>query len=249
MSGIQVDIHAKHFPATTGAGLRKVLNALRFSAERGEFLAIVGPSGCGKTTLLNLIAGLDLAYEGNVELPAASGKDISAIGYVFQNPRLLPWRTVLENIHLVLEHPGKKAAIVETLLEEAGLLEFQDAYPGKLSLGQCRRAAIVRAFAPEPNLLLMDEPFVSLDATTAERLRQLLLRIWQARPTTVLFVTHDLGEAIALADRILVLSDIPATVVADVSVTIPREKRMDAALIDEFRRRIPESRATGPSNS
>jgi ABC-type nitrate/sulfonate/bicarbonate transport system ATPase subunit len=249
MSGIRVDVHAKHFPDTTGTGLRKVLDALHFAAEKGEFLAIVGPSGCGKTTLLNLIAGLDLAYEGNVELPVASGKDMPAIGYVFQNPRLLPWRTVLENIRLVLEHPGKKAPLVEALLEEAGLSEFEDAYPGKLSLGQCRRAAIVRAFATEPDLLLMDEPFVSLDATTAGRLRQLLLRIWQARPTTVLFVTHDLDEAIALADRILVLSDVPATVVADVPVTIPREKRMDAAAIDEFRRRLPESEVSGPSDS
>ena len=103
--------------------------------------------------------------------------------------------------------------------------------------------------AAKPDLLLMDEPFVSLDAPTAQRLRQLLLRIWQARPTTVLFVTHDLDEAIALADRILVLSDIPATVVADMPVTIPREKRMDAAVIDEFRRRLPESKTICPSDS
>lgn len=245
MSGIRVDVRTKFFPDAAGEGLRKVLDGLRFTAEKGEFLAIVGPSGCGKTTLLNLIAGLDSAYEGDIEFPVAQGKEAPAIGYVFQNPRLLPWRTVLENVCLVLEHPRKKAALVEALLEEAGLSEFRHAHPEKLSLGQCRRAAIVRAFAPEPDVLLMDEPFVSLDVPTADRLRQLLLRIWDARPTTVLFVTHDLSEAVTLADRILILSDIPATVVADVPVTIPREKRMDTVAVDEFRRHLPQSKAIG----
>ena len=222
--------------------MRPVLGELKFTAEKGEFVAILGPSGCGKTTLLNLIAGLDGAYEGEIAFDGTTGgvaPDIGPdIGYVFQNPRLLPWRTVFENLCLVLNEPDDAMGLVEKLLADAGLTEFRDAYPEKLSLGQRRRAAIVRAFAVKPDLLLMDEPFVSLDRPTAERLRALLLEIWRARPTTVLFVTHDLDEAIALADRVLVLSESPARIVADVPIAVPRQERMTPAMLEEFRKRL-----------
>jgi len=237
MSGMRVDLHKKYFPDMSGEGRRQVLGQICFSVEKGEFLAIVGPSGCGKTTLLNLIAGLDADYEGDIALEGVAEKALPNIGYIFQTPRLLPWRTVFENICLALKTPALKEGFVEKLLAEAGLTEFRDAYPEKLSLGQRRRAAIVRAFAIVPDLLLMDEPFVSLDRPTAERLRRLLLDIWGARPTTVLFVTHDLDEAIALADRVLVLSDGPATLLADVPIAVPREART-VEVLAEFRQRL-----------
>ncbi len=238
MSGIRVSLRGKSFPDASGNGTRQVLGELGFVAERGEFVAILGPSGCGKTTLLNLIAGLDAAYEGEIALDAAAGNAAPDIGYVFQNPRLLPWRTVFENVCLVLNAPAGATALVEKFLAEAGLTEFRDAYPEKLSLGQRRRVAIVRAFAIAPDLLLMDEPFVSLDGPTAERLRAMLLEIWNACPTTVLFVTHDLDEAIALADRVLVLSESPASIVADVPIAVPRQERMAPAVLEEFRKRL-----------
>lgn len=243
MSGVRIDLRGKRFPDVAGKGLRQILGNLCFHAESGEFIAIIGPSGCGKTTLLNLIAGLDASYEGDITLAAVPGKPAPDIGYIFQNPRLLPWRTVFENVCLVMKNPAlggaaEKKALVEKLLAEAGLMEFRDAYPEKLSLGQQRRAAIVRAFAIEPDLLLMDEPFVSLDAQTAERLRSLLLDIWRARPTTVLFVTHDLDEAIALADRVLVLSDSPAELVADVPISLARDERKDPAVLEALRNQL-----------
>ncbi len=237
MSEVRVDLHKKYFPDMSGEGCRQALDQICFSVEKGEFLAIVGPSGCGKTTLLNLIAGLDMDCEGDIALEGAAEKALPNIGYVFQTPRLLPWRTVFENVCLALKAPVLKKGFVEKLLAEAGLTEFRDAYPEKLSLGQRRRAAIVRAFAVTPDLLLMDEPFVSLDRPTAERLRRLLLDVWGARPTTVLFVTHDLDEAITLADRVLVLSDGPATLLADVSIAVPREERT-AEVLAEFRQRL-----------
>lgn len=245
MSGVDVAVRTKRFPDPDGKGMREILGGLRFAAGEGEFLAILGPSGCGKTTLLNLIAGLDPAYEGSVRFSTASGRASPVIGYVFQSPRLLPWRTARENVALALERPEAKADLIDSLLESAGLTAFQDAYPEKLSLGQCRRAAIVRAFAVEPDLLLMDEPFVSLDAPTAGRLRRLLLEIWGARPTAVLFVTHDTDEAIALADRVLVLSGSPAAVLADVAITAPRSERADPAVLATFRNLLLEARNAG----
>ena len=195
-----------------------------------EFVCLVGSSGCGKTTLLNCLAGLDTQFSGriSVEPKHASPK----IGYVFQNPRLLPWRTVRENIELVLPD-----ADVDTLLEFMQLKKVEHEYPERLSLGMNRRVAIIRAFAVNPDLLLLDEPFVSLDPPTARDVRTLLLQLWQQRPHTVLFVTHDLREAIALADRLIFLKANPMTVLRDIQVSIPREQR-DETAIEAFRRQL-----------
>lgn len=197
-----------------------------------EFVCLVGSSGCGKTTLLNCLAGLDKQFSGqiSVEPKHTSPK----IGYVFQNPRLLPWRTVRENIELVLPDVN---ADVDALLEFMQLTKCQHEYPERLSLGMNRRVAIIRAFAVNPDLLLMDEPFVSLDPPTARDVRTLLLQLWQQRPHTVLFVTHDLREAIALADRLIFLKANPMTVLRDVSVSIPRNQR-DENAIEDFRRQL-----------
>jgi sulfonate transport system ATP-binding protein len=232
--GISVDICEKRYPGQAGARPVTALRSLRASVAPSEFCVITGPSGCGKTTLLNIIAGLDREFAGAVNfepLPAPR------IGYVFQNPRLLPWRTVRENIALVLPNQGGSAEL-DTLLAEIGLAEAADVYPTRLSGGMARRAALARAFAIAPDLLLMDEPFLSLDAAAADRLRSLLLRLVSSRPATVLFVTHDLAEAVALADRVLVLSQAPGRVVAEMPITLPRTERRDPDMLAALRAKL-----------
>ncbi|HKV00201.1 MAG TPA: ABC transporter ATP-binding protein [Vineibacter sp.] len=237
MTALAIDIREKRYPAVGRAGANLALQALRFEVARGELVCIVGPSGCGKTTLLNIIAGLDHAYSGQVTLPPASdGRP--PIGYVFQNARLLPWRTVLENIELALPQGAGHRQRVLDLLAATGLGDVAHVYPERLSVGMGRRVALARAFAIDPQLLLLDEPFVSLDEPTADRLRQLLIEIWQRQPTTVLFVTHDLREAILLADRIILLSPPPARVAASIPIPVPRDARGSDTTVDTVRRQI-----------
>ena len=211
-----------------------MLGELAFSLANGEVAALVGPSGCGKTTLLRIIAGLDSDFEGSVALPAHG-----RLGMVFQEPRLLPWRTVEQNVRLAA--PQATDAALGTLFQALGLAAHRDHYPGELSLGLARRVALARAFAVEPDLLLLDEPFVSLDDALAARLRDELADLVNRRPVTTLLVTHDVEEAIGLADRLLLLSLSPARVVADVPVTRPRTPRTPqelAAMREEIAKRI-----------
>ena len=231
--GIAVDIREKQYRDPARGKPVTALRDLRARVRPSEFCVITGPSGCGKTTLLNMIAGLDRDFAGTLsfEPPNSSPR----IGYVFQSPRLLPWRTVRENVALALSRDYDKAAL-DDLLGEIGLADAADVYPARLSGGMARRAALARAFAITPDLLLMDEPFLSLDAAAAERLRSLLLRLVSTRPATVLFVTHDLTEAVELADRVLVLSAAPGRVVAEMPITAPREGRHLAGLRTELMR-------------
>ena len=226
---LEVAVREKAFAGPDGAP-RIVLRDVDFRMRLDEFVAIVGPSGAGKTTLLKIIAGLDTAFAGAVRFTGTAGA-APPIGFVFQEPRLLPWRSVFENIALVLPRHADRSAVTR-LLGEVGLADFADALPPRLSLGMARRVALARALAVAPDLLLMDEPFVSLDRPTAERLRVLLLTLWRARPCGVLFVTHDLREAVALADRILLFSAAPGRLVADVAVPLPRDRRADPAAVD-----------------
>ena len=198
-------------------------------------MAIMGESGCGKTTLLNIIANLDTDYKG--EIRVGQQQSHPKIGYIFQNPRLLPWRTVRENIELVLGS-DQSPTVIDPLLEVMQLTQSQHVYPERLSLGMSRRVSIIRAFAVDPEILLMDEPFVSLDAPTARQVRELLLKLWQERPHTVLFVTHDLREAIALADRLIFLSAAPMTVISEITVPVPRTERNDEKAIEAFRQQL-----------
>ncbi len=199
-----------------------------------EVVALVGPSGCGKTTMLNIAAGLDRAFDGRVERrPRADGRE-STLGYVFQDPRLLPWRTVRENIALALPKAERHSDRIDALLDIMELTGRGDRFPQQLSLGMARRVALARAFVVDPDLLLMDEAFVSLDEPTAQRLRTLLVTMLERRPTAVLFVTHNLREALGLADRLLVLSPSPGRVVAEVPVPLPRAKR-DTAVVEALR--------------
>jgi len=235
MSDIQINIINKTYPAIEQAESLTAIANLNLTLKSGEFICLVGPSGCGKTTLLNIIADLDNDYQGSIGLSQKSSRP--KIGYIFQNPRLLPWRTVRENIELVVEE-SLSANIIDNLLEVMQLTPSQHVYPERLSLGMSRRVAITRAFAVDPDLLLMDEPFVSLDAPTARQIRALLLSLWQQRPHTVLFVTHDLREAIALADRLIFLSSSPMSVISEINVPIPRAERHDETAIETFRQQL-----------
>jgi NitT/TauT family transport system ATP-binding protein len=211
---LDVGIKQKSYLAASGGRLQ-VLGELAFSLRCGEVAALVGPSGCGKTTLLRIIAGLDHDFEGEVTLPAHG-----TLGMVFQEPRLLPWRTVEQNVRLAA--PAVTNANLDALFGTLGLAAHRDHYPGELSLGLARRVALARAFAVEPDLLLLDEPFVSLDDALALRLREELAALVTSRHVTTLLVTHDVDEAIALADRLLFLSASPARVLAEVPVARPR---------------------------
>jgi len=238
VSELRVDIRLKRFPAVGQAPTVTAIERLQFAVRGGEFVCLLGPSGCGKTTSLNIIAGLDRDFEGAVTLPHAAERPQPVIGYVFQTPRLLPWRTVEENIALVLDPAQARSGIVDELLKATGLAEFRRTYPERLSVGMARRVALVRAFAVSPDLLLMDEPFVSLDEPTAERLRALLLEVWQARPTTVVFVTHDTREAVRLADRVIVLTPSPASVQSIITIDTLRRDRAAPEVAERIRRQI-----------
>jgi ABC-type nitrate/sulfonate/bicarbonate transport system ATPase subunit len=214
---LELRIAMKAYVAASGARL-EVLRDLAFSLQRGEVAAFVGPSGCGKTTMLRIIAGLDCEYTGTVRLAAGA-----KLGVVFQEPRLLAWRTVEDNVRLVAPHADDAALGV--LFAALDLTAHRSHYPGELSLGLARRVALARAFAVEPDLLLLDEPFVSLDAALAERLREELAALVDQRPVTAILVTHNVTEAIQLADRIFFLSTRPARIVAKIAVDKPRGAR------------------------
>jgi len=214
---LEVSIRRKAFSTTAGARL-EVLHDVSVALRRGEVGALVGPSGCGKTTMLRIIAGLDHDYDGEVRRPPTG-----RLGMVFQEPRLLPWRTVEENVRLIA--PQVQAAELATLLDVLELGAHRTHYPRELSLGLARRVALARAFAVNPELLLLDEPFVSLDDALAARLREELSTLVDRRAVTTLLVTHDIDEAVRLADRVFVLSPRPARVLADVAVAPPRGAR------------------------
>jgi NitT/TauT family transport system ATP-binding protein len=237
MNELAVDIARKRFPASGRSPALTALEDVHFTVSRGRLACLLGPSGCGKTTLLNIVAGLDRDYDGQVMLPRTSPEVAPVLGYVFQTPRLLPWRTVEENIGLVLR-PDAERGVIDDLLALTDLDAFRHAYPERLSVGMSRRAALARAFAVEPDLLLMDEPFVSLDEPTAQRLRRTLLDLWRRRPTTILFVTHDTREALQLADRLIRLTPSPGRIEAVNDIDLSRDERGDPTTIEQLRRRL-----------
>jgi NitT/TauT family transport system ATP-binding protein len=202
----------------TDHGELPVLGNIELTLGTREIVALVGPSGCGKTTLLRIVGGLDSDFQGTLDWRDAA---MPRIGTVFQEPRLLPWRTVRQN--LLLAQRTENPDLADDLLHRLDLAPFSGAFPATLSLGMARRVAIARAFAIAPELVLMDEPFVSLDPAMAASSRALLLNAWRARPTAALLVTHDRAEAALLADRILLLDQRPTQVLEE--MIIPRESR------------------------
>jgi NitT/TauT family transport system ATP-binding protein len=229
---LEINIRAKRF-----ANGHLALQDLRFSARPGEFVAIVGPSGAGKSTLLKIISGLDTQFEGSLQLPTAA-----RLGFMFQEPRLMPWLTVQQNLALV--DKAASGVRLTQALASVGLQDCAALFPAQLSGGMQRRVALLRAFLIAPQLLLMDEPFQSLDAPTADQLRSHLLELWQGSQPTVLFVTHQLNEALALADRVLFLSSGPSHVALDLPVTLARPRTADApavqALGQQLLQRYPD---------
>jgi len=206
-----------------------ILQDLKFSVKSGEFIAIIGPSGCGKSTLLNMLCGLE---DSSKQILLCNGKAIKGneshkLGYIFQQPRLMPWLTVQENLQLVLPEPKHETQHeqIDDLLSQVGLSGKGDYFPKQLSGGMQRRVAIARAFAVNPELLLLDEPFNSLDAPTASKLRLLLIKLSKNRGSTVIFVTHDLSEAVYLADRIIFLSNTPTSIIHQVKVDLPKPRQ------------------------
>jgi len=215
------------------------LEGMSLTVAEGEFLVVVGPSGCGKSTLLRLLAGLLRPIAGEI---CFRGQPLIAprreIGFVFQRANLMPWRTVLQNITLPLEigHLSKPeiAERARGMIALVGLEGFADAYPRQLSGGMQQRVALARALIHEPSILLLDEPFGSLDALTRERMNAELLRIWSAHQRTVVMVTHSISEAVFLADRVLVMSVRPGHVRAEFPVALPRPRPIALTSEPEF---------------
>ncbi|HLW49073.1 MAG TPA: ABC transporter ATP-binding protein [bacterium] len=225
---LRVDGLGVAFPRT-GAGPLTVLDRVSFEVQQGQFVALVGPSGCGKTTVLRCMSGLQALSAGRI---AIGGRPIAGVdrrvAMVFQSDSLFPWRTVTGNVAFGLEvrryAAARAAAIVQDLVELVGLAGFERAYPHQLSGGMRQRVNLARALAVDPEVLLMDEPFSSLDMLTRESMQLELQRIWLQRKKTVLFVTHQIEEAVFLADRVLLMSRRPGTVRADVAVPFARPR-------------------------
>ncbi len=208
-----------------------VLGDLELRLEAGEFTALLGPSGSGKTTILRLLAGLDQQFDGDV---TARGEG-TRLGYLFQEARLMPWLTALENVAIVVGGDRDRAA--ETL-DAVALSDAQDQYPHQLSGGMQRRVALARAMAYRPEVLLLDEPFVSLDRPSAQQLQALLIDYWERERPTIVLVSHDLDEALSLADRMLFLGGRPARLVLDEAVGLPRPRDPSLREVSERRREL-----------
>ncbi|MEM7693269.1 MAG: ABC transporter ATP-binding protein [Pseudomonadota bacterium] len=233
-------------PAVVCEGLAKtwpsgldVVRPFDCTFEGGKTTALVGPSGCGKSTILRIIAGLETPSGGQVTIdgePPAATLRKADLSMAFQDPSLLPWRSVRGNIALALSLARRTMgrAAIDELIALVGLDGFGDARPAELSGGMRQRAAIARALATSPKLLLLDEPFGAVDELTRQQLSQDLPRLWEARGTTTILVTHSITEAVLLSDRVIVLSPRPAEVVADISVDLPRPRAPDDVRRPEF---------------
>jgi NitT/TauT family transport system ATP-binding protein len=228
-------IGVQHLSHRFASGLLAVDGA-SFDVAPGEFVVIVGPSGCGKTTILNIIAGLEPKQDGSVTVgggaPKAGRQDVA---YMFAQDALLPWRTVIDNVMFGVEvHAGRREPPPKVrdeareLIAMVGLGGFENAYPRQLSHGMRQRVALARTFLMPAPVLLMDEPFGALDAHTKLMLEQGLLRLWERDKRTVLFITHDLAEAIVLADKILVCTARPGSIKSEIRVELPRPREINA---------------------
>lgn len=231
-SPLDVHIARKAFISADGEE-SEILRDVVFALLPGTFTCLIGPSGCGKTTTLRILLELDRDFAGTITMPTRDARTVA----VFQEPRLLPWRTVEQNVRLAL--PSDVTPDLAPLFKTLGLQTMRDRYPSELSLGLERRVALARAFAAMPDILLLDEPFVSLDEHTANRLRELLVELWRRHSATVLMVTHNVREAVQLADRLLLMNGQPARIVGDIAVPMERSKRSGACLqkfLDELAR-------------
>jgi NitT/TauT family transport system ATP-binding protein len=217
----------------TARGRLPVIGGVSLQVDKAEFVALVGPSGCGKSTIVRAIAGLNAVESGTISV---DGKPVDGppehIGFMFQKDTLLPWQTVRENIEVGLDlanvTPSRKPQRLTDLLALLRLSEYRDAYPAQLSGGMRQRVSLGRMLAYEPAVMLMDEPFGALDFQTKAVMGRELLRIWEAERRSILFVTHDIEEAVALADRVLVFSPRPARIIAECRIELPRPRNLRA---------------------
>ena len=219
---LEVDITGKHFENAAGER-QEVLGRISFSLRAGEVGVFVGPSGCGKSTMLKILAGVDHDYQGRVARPHPA-----RLGMVFQEPRLLPWRSVEDNIRLVV--PDIDEAKLSELFAVLELSAHRSHFPGELSLGLARRVALARAFAVQPDFLILDEPLASLDDALAARLREEIAILVGGRSMITLLVTHNLDDAIRLGDRLFLLSARPARILAALPIALPRNERGEAEI-------------------
>jgi ABC-type nitrate/sulfonate/bicarbonate transport system ATPase subunit len=234
---------SKEYPAENGGAPVKVLDNFGFSCDRGAFIAIVGSNGCGKSTLLRIIAGLEGPDRGTILL---SGSPVTRrtrrLGMVFQEHALYPWRTTLENVELGLEFAGapraKRREAAMSYIRAFGLAGFEDKYPKELSGGMKQRVAIARTLITNPELVLMDEPFSSLDSLTRNAMQRFLLDVWTRRRETILFVTHNVDEAVFLGDKVLVLSQSPAQAVGLIDVDLPRPRDRTSPRHNAIRKQV-----------
>ncbi|MBM3950239.1 MAG: ABC transporter ATP-binding protein [Rhodospirillales bacterium] len=229
---------AKRFVTRAGADV-EALRELTLSIPRDQFVTVVGPSGCGKSTLMKLIGGITPPTQGEIRLDGQIlSRPSRKIGMVFQQPVLLPWRSVLDNVLFPIEMLGWPVTDyrdeARRLIELVGLGGFEGALPSELSGGMQQRVSICRALVYDPEMLLMDEPFGALDAMTREDLSFELLRIWNERRKTVVFVTHSIAEAVLLADRVIVMTARPGRVVMDVPIDLPRPRAPSTEFTPEF---------------
>lgn len=220
-------------------GTIEAIQDISFKVKYGEFVSLLGPSGCGKSTLLMMVGGILSTTEGHIKvdgiLVTGSRRDT---GVVFQSPVLLPWRTVMRNVLFPIEMLKLRAKDYQKrasdLLEMAGLKDFKDKLPRELSGGMKQRVSICRALIHNPNLLLMDEPFSALDAITRDEMNLELMRIWEQYKKTVLFVTHSIREAVFLSDRVLVMTQRPATITDELTIELPRPRVLELQEGPEF---------------
>jgi len=243
---------SKVYRAGTRAALEAV-STVSFSVPHGQFVAILGPSGCGKSTVLMMVGGLEPVSGGSILIDGSTMTGPRAsIGIMFQDPTLLPWKSALDNVLFpirVLKRPiGTYREAARNLLEQVGLAGFEDKKPHELSGGMRQRVAICRTLVYDPDLLLMDEPFSALDAISRDEMNELLLDLWQQYRKTALFVTHSIREAVLLADRVLVMTKRPATIVEDLTIPFARPRSIALGESPEFneicghlRERIEES--------
>lgn len=241
--GLEIIGLSKSFKDRKTSHIIEVLNDIHYHVHDGRFVSIVGPSGCGKTTLLRVIAGLEKPSSGNLIL---DGDEISyhvdRIGLVFQEYALFPWRTTLQNVELgleIMEVPEKeRRAAAMGYIHSFGLKDFENRYPHELSGGMQQRVAIARTLITDPRVVLMDEPFGSLDSQTRNNLQSFLLALWQKQKVTVIFVTHNVDEAVFLSDEVLVFSKRPATLISRFDITAPRPRERTSAECNRMRKMI-----------
>jgi len=236
---MKVVVHGLTKEFTTGQGKTRALGGVDLEVRDREFFGVIGPTGCGKTTLLHIMAGLEAPTNGSVEF-IGEKRTRSVVSMVFQDAALMPWRTVEENVPLGPEFRKEQPSVLKRasqfFLEMVRLLDFSGARPAELSGGMKQKVAIARALANDPEVILMDEPFASLDAQTRLFLREELLRIWERDKKTVILVTHNLEEAVMLCDRIAVMSAAPSVVKRVVAVDVPRPRNFRSMRDPDFGR-------------